>query len=135
MANDFKGQFNVKESKVTEHHGLSMSAIKRNHCSISKIKAAIMCHGNPFAVKGPMLYNLITHAYIPEKYVPHILNMDDSGHKLYEDYVAGRINGNVSLWAPVKKQKQQDVQICMCCILFQGHSDHEHSRTAMAPLL
>ena len=107
MANEFKLQFNVKESKVTEHHGLCMSAIKRNHCSISKIKAAIMCHGNPFAVKGPMLYNLITHAYIPEKYVPQILNMDDSGQKLYEDYVAERINGNVGLWAPVKKQNNK----------------------------
>ena len=91
MANEFKLQFNVKESKVTEHHGLHMSAIKRNHCSISKIKAAIMCHGNPITVKGPMLYNLITHAYIPEKDVPQILNMDDSGQKLYEDYVAERM--------------------------------------------
>ena len=33
--------------------------------------------------------------------------MDDSGQKLYEDYVAERIIGNVSLWAPVKKQNNK----------------------------
>jgi len=37
--------------------------------------------------------------------VPYILNIDDTGQKLYEDYVSERINGDVSLWAPVKKEK------------------------------
>ena len=31
------------------------------------------------------------------------MNMDGISQKLYEDYVAERINGDVSLWAPVKK--------------------------------
>ena len=39
-------------------------------------------------------------------YVPQILNIDDVGKKLYEEYVSERINGNVSLWAPVKKRKE-----------------------------
>ena len=30
--------------------------------------------------------------------------MDDIGQKLYQEYVEERINGNVSLWAPLKKQ-------------------------------
>jgi len=29
--------------------------------------------------------------------VPQILNIDDTGQKLYEDYVSERINGDVSL--------------------------------------
>jgi len=45
------------------------------------------------------------HAYIPDEYVPQILNIDDTGQKLYEDYVSERINGDASLWAPVKKEK------------------------------
>ena len=48
---------------------------------------------------------MITHAYVPQEYVPQILNIDDIGQKLYEDYVAERINGETSLWAPVKKEK------------------------------
>ena len=47
----------------------------------------------------------MTHAYVPQNSVPQILNVDDVGKRLYEDYVAERINGDVSLWAPIKKQK------------------------------
>ena len=71
---------------------------------MNKIKAAIKNHGNPFDAEGDQLYNFITHACVPQKSVPQILNIDDTGQKLYEDYVAERINGDVSLWAPVKKQ-------------------------------
>ena len=63
----------------------------------------------------------MTHAYVPQNIrVPQILNIDDVGQRLYEDYVAERINGDVSLWAAVKKQnntmflsgnKQQTVKI------------------------
>jgi len=38
--------------------------------------------------------------------VPQILNIDDNGQKLYEDYMAEKINGDVSLWAPMKKRKR-----------------------------
>ena len=63
-----------------------------------------MNHGNPFDAEGDQLYNFIPYACVPQKSVPQILNIDDIGQKLYEDYVAERINGDVSLWAPVKKQ-------------------------------
>ncbi|KAH3861014.1 hypothetical protein DPMN_023940 [Dreissena polymorpha] len=70
--------------------------------------AAILSHGNPFAAEGDQLYNFITHAYVSQEYVPQILNIDDTGQKLYKDYVAERINGDVSLWAPVKKQNNKN---------------------------
>jgi len=49
---------------------------------------------------------MITHAYIPDEYVPMIMNADVTGQKLYEDYVSEQINGDVSLWAPVKKNNK-----------------------------
>ena len=67
------------------------------------------------------MYNLTTHAYVPQEYVLQILNVDDLGKKLYKEYVIERINGDVSLWAPIKKQnnkmcmsasKKQTVKIC-----------------------
>ena len=94
-------------SKAVEHHDLSPSKIKWEHGTISRIKDATQSHSNPFAVEGNMIYNIITHAYIPDEYVPPILNIDDTGQKLYEDYVAERMNGDVSLWAPVKKQNNK----------------------------
>ena len=39
--------------------------------------------------------------------MPQILNIDATGQKLYEEYVSERINGDVSLWAPVKKQNNK----------------------------
>ena len=36
-----------------------------------------------------------------------ILNIDVVGQKLYDEYVAERINGNVSLWEPVKKHNNK----------------------------
>jgi len=50
---------------------------------------------------------VITHAYIPDKYVPTILNADVTGQQLYGDYVSEQISGDVSLWAPVKKDNNK----------------------------
>ena len=105
LANDFKSQFQYAGSQAAVHHDLSPGKVKREHGTITRIKEAIKSHGNPFAVEGSAIYNLITRAYIPDEYVPQILNIDDIGQKLYEDYVSDRITGDVSLWAHVNKEK------------------------------
>ena len=107
LAKEFQDQLQDVGSKAVEHHDVSPSKIRWEHGTISRIKDAIQSHGNPFAVEGNMIYNIITHAYIPEEYVPQILNIDDKGQKLYEDYVVERVNGDVSLWAPVNKQNNK----------------------------
>lgn len=105
VAKDFYSQFDLEHDITREHHDLGPSAVKKQHHVIDKIKEAILKHGNPFAAVGAKLENMITHAYIPDEYVQRILNADETGQKLYEDYVSERINGDVSLWAPVKKEK------------------------------
>ena len=62
-------------------------------------------------VGGSSIHNLITHAYIPDDYVPHIINIDSTGQKLYEEYVLERINRYMSLWDTVKKSKKSYVLI------------------------
>ena len=106
-AKEFKSQFDLERDKTREHHDLEPSAVKKEHDVIDKIKAAILKHENPFAVEVDKLHNVITHAYIPDEYVPTILNADVTGQKAYEDYVSERINGDVGLWAPVKKEKNK----------------------------
>src|SRR6218665_3375787 len=71
------------------------------------ITLSILKHGNPFSVEGDKLHSVITHAYIPDEYVQAILNADATGQKLYEDYASERINGDVSLRAPVKKENNK----------------------------
>ena len=104
IAKQFKSQFDLEPDQIREHHDLGPSSVKKVHDVIEKIKAAILKHGNPFAVEGDKLHNVITHAYIPDEYVPKILNV--TGQKLYEDYISERINGDVSLWAPVKENNK-----------------------------
>ena len=45
----------------------------------------------------------LTHACVPDEFVEQILNANDTGQKMYEDYVTVRTNGNISLWAKVTK--------------------------------
>jgi len=97
----------LRGDTADKHHGVRPGAIKQDHEAVDKIKAAILSHGNPFAVTGDRLCNFITHAYVPQEYVPQILKIDDIGQKRYDDYVAKRFNGDVSLWTPVKKHNNK----------------------------
>src|SRR6267154_3392074 len=56
---------------------IGSSAIKKQTHVIVKIKEEILKHGNPVAVVGDSLHNMITHAYIRDEYVQIILNADN----------------------------------------------------------
>ena len=86
-------------SQLTEHHNLSPSEVSREYSVVYKIKAAILDHDNPFAVEGDRLHNMITHANVPDDFVEQIPNANDTGQKMYEDYVTEGINEDISLWA------------------------------------
>ena len=107
LSTEFKGQFGLHVNRPEGHHDVRLAVVRQEYEAVDKIKASILSHGNPFSIEGNELYNLITHAYIPQKYVPQILNIDDIGQNLYEEYVNERINGDVSLWAPVKEQNNK----------------------------
>ena len=106
----FKEQFGLQKNKLDGHYSVQPSVIRQEHQAVDKIKSAILSHGNPFAAEGDQLYDFTTNAYVPHEYVSQILNADEIGQKLYEDYVTERISGDTSLWAPVKKQSNK---MCM----------------------
>ena len=70
LAKDFKSQFHSAGSQAAVRHDLSPGKVKQEHGTITRIKEAIESHGNPFAVDGNAIYNLIVHAYIPDEYAP-----------------------------------------------------------------
>ena len=97
MSVKYRRQFHMEMvSQLREHHNLSPSEVTREYYAVNKIKSAILDHGNPFPVEGDRLHNMITHAYVPDAFVEQILNANDTGQKMYEDYVTERINGNIS---------------------------------------
>ena len=95
MSVEYRRQFDMEM--------VSPSEVTREHYSVNQIKSAILDHGNPFAVEGDRLHNMITHACVPDEFVEQTLNSNDTGQKMYEDYVTVRTNGNISLCAKVTK--------------------------------
>jgi len=81
--------------------------IRKDHEASDKIKAAMLSNGNPVAAEGDKLYNIITLAYVPQEYVPLILNNDDAGQKLYEGIMSEQINGEISRWGPFKHENNK----------------------------
>ena len=98
-------------SQLTEDHDISLSEVTRENSAGNKLKATILDNSNPFAVEGDRLHNMMTHAHVLDELVEHILNVNDTGQKMYEDYVTERINGNISLWSKVTKGRQQNVHV------------------------
>lgn len=47
-----KTQFDLEPDKITVHHDLGPSIVKKDHGVIDKIKEAILKHENPFAAEG-----------------------------------------------------------------------------------
>ena len=74
---------------------VSPSEVTREHSAVNKIKSAILDHGNPFAVEGDRLHNMITHDCIPNEFVEQILNANDTGQKIYEDYSCVYTRANI----------------------------------------
>ena len=104
FATDFKSQF-LSTKNTKSHHELTPAKIKHHHTTTTKLKDTIVRYSNPFAVEGNSIHNFITHACIPDDFVEQILKINTTGQALYEKYVTERINGNVSIWNPVKKEK------------------------------
>ncbi|KAL7381431.1 hypothetical protein ABVT39_005339 [Epinephelus coioides] len=104
LSTEYKEQFGIRADEPQAHHEVQASAIQKEHDAVNKIKSTILSHGNPFDAEGDQLYSFMTHAYVPQENALQILNVGDYGQKSYKEYVAERINGNVSFWAPIKKR-------------------------------
>ena len=105
LSAEFKDQYGIHASQNQGHPDVNASSIQKEFEAVEKIKATVLAHGNPFASEDDKLFNFITQAYIPQKYVKQILEADQHGQELYETHVNERINGDVNLWAPMKKEK------------------------------
>ena len=57
LSKEFKGQLGNTVHKPQEHYEVQLSVVKKEHDDVSKIKAAILNHGNPFDAEGYQLYD------------------------------------------------------------------------------
>jgi len=54
----------------------------------------LLSHGNPFEVEGNQLFNVITNAYVPDEFVPQILNIDETGQSSMNNLL---LNGSMAM--------------------------------------
>ena len=53
------------------------------------------------------VFNVFTKAIQPNKFSSDLLKQDEIGNKLYSNFIKERINGNVSVWKPMKRSNLQ----------------------------
>ena len=127
LVSAYKEQHDIERSTAKHHHDLYPSAITKEQNATRKIKDAIKVCGNPFeAEEEDTLWNLVTHAYVPQQYVSSILDADNHGQELYEEYVQSRLNGDDSIWEPVTKVNNH--------MYMSGKSSGNHHRTDISDL-
>jgi len=63
IAGEFEMQIVLRDNTPEGHHALQPN---QEHEAIDKIKAAILNHGNSFAVEGDQLFNFIPNACVPK---------------------------------------------------------------------
>ena len=106
---------NINMSRTVTHvnkihqpvlHGDGQSAdrvSRHQHSAVDKIKVAILDNSNTSVVEGVRLHNMICLVYVPDESVEEILNSNDTGQNMYEDYVTARINGYAIILAKEMK--------------------------------
>ena len=89
---------------TSQFYGIGQPADRvscHQYSAVDKIKGTILDHSSTFAVEGVRLHNMIICLvlYVPDEFVEQILNSNDTGQNMYEDYVTARINGHAILLA------------------------------------
>ncbi|MES9880238.1 MAG: hypothetical protein ABW185_05080 [Sedimenticola sp.] len=106
LATEAQQMAGVKAEQRTRHHGLSKALLARHEKNIQKLTATLVNFTNPFAAEGVDLYNLVTKLVAPEQIKVDLCQHDEIGRKLFESFVADRIQNDVTnLWSPMKKRK------------------------------
>ena len=99
MSAEYRRQFQMDiVSQLTEHHDISPSEVSREHSAVYKTKAAILDHGNPFAVERDILHNMITHAYVPDEFVQQILMPTTLARRCMKTMLLNASTGTLAFW-------------------------------------
>ena len=87
-----------------KHHESSASKNKRVTKNVNKLQKFM----NSFDINfenGQKLHNVITKAIIPDSYTNEIISNGEEGQKMYKNFVKERIEGQMSIWFPMKMRK------------------------------
>lgn len=92
--------------EARKHHLNNETAAKAQDKAISILYGELERIGNPFQFEGPEFMNITTKAVFSEQITSDVSRIESLGTDLYEAFKSDRLlDGSVSLWAPIKKNK------------------------------
>ena len=107
LLHEFQTEYSFRcTEKRSEHHEITGGKLARILRNSTKLNEVILNHGNPFSEDGNDMYNLLTKQVMNENVCKDLVNRDNIGQIMFQDFVKERIQtGTLSVWDPMKKRK------------------------------
>ena len=94
----------------TQHHEIHGNKFERLQNNKLKLQNVFCLHGDPFSASSDMS-SILTKAVLPDTVSNDMLNRDQIGQELFEQFVMDRLlSGNFSVWDQMKMKKLKTFQ-------------------------
>lgn len=109
VLNEFAKEYSIESNdNRTQHHEITGGKLSRVMKNAAKLTSVFHEHGDPFiADEGEdNIYNLLTREVMTEKVTKDIIERDDVGQNMFEEFVKERLTeGKLSVWDKMKRRK------------------------------
>ncbi len=108
VQHEFEKQYCTgNQVKRTQHHALTGGKLSRVTQNAVKLSAVFHEHGNPFeSTDEDGIYNLLTKEVMAETATKDIIQRDELGQQMFEDFVKESLTeGKLSVWDKMTKKK------------------------------
>ena len=102
LGEEFLERNNICSYDRKHHYQITGSTCERIHSNIHKLLTVMKTFSVGF---GPSeeVSNLVSKAVLPPLVSKELLRHEKIGYELYHDFISNRLNGELSIWLPMKK--------------------------------
>ena len=95
---------NLAKETRSKHYQLSGSTNCRIISNADKLHSYFQSLDVSYA-NSDNVYNIVSNAVLPESIAPDVLDQENIGKNMYQDFLSERIYGEKSIWDTMKKRK------------------------------
>ena len=103
LSTEFAEINNINKQIEKQHHELTGSTNERIHGNVRKLLDTMRSFSITFS-ESTSVYNIVSKAVLPDAVANHLLNHQTIGPDLYNEFILKRMQGSLSIWAPMKKR-------------------------------
>lgn len=104
LSSEAEEMVGVAKSSHKKHHELNNAIVHRHELNIQKLKVVLQ-EAEPVLHEETDMVNIVNKTVLPEQAKHDVLRQIEVGLTAYNTFVEERIQGPISLWAPMKKVK------------------------------